>query len=286
MFQVGNLHAPHRISPVHAVPPRQLLQRICVRKPYFALSDMSFDGETFVARARAELPQGREVGPMRGAEVSRHGAIAGLCAAALQQQDDRRRYYLAQEATYINKLHRGAYGLPVDFAARVLELDKRTARSVITAVVEDEPLGELTVSYTILSEAAFDRLFQSRQREHTQQQFLNNALGGTITRTGQAIQRMIPAVPDEVCAGHFERYPALPVALLIDQLAELGGELLDGHYLGVRAEVHANDLCWAGEAATFRMAVTQERDGLVTFAGTVLAGSRSVCEATVQLYRC
>jgi hypothetical protein len=286
MFHISNPHSSRVIQPIQEVHAPQLLDRICVRQPYFALSAMSFDGDVFTAKARAELPQGREVGPMRGAEVSRHGAIAGLCAAAVRQQDDKRRYYLAQEAVYVNKLHRGTYGQWVDFSARVVNLDKRSASSVVTAMLDGEPVGELTVNYTILSEAAFERLFQNRRREQDSASFLQRALGGTVTRDDQAIQRVVAAIPVEVCAGHFEGYPALPVALLIDQLAELGGELLGGSYLGVRAEVHANDLCWAGEAATFRMALVQERDRVVTFRGTVLAGTRSVCEATIQLYRC
>ena len=46
-----------------------LLERICVRPPYFALHCPQLEGEVFVAEAKAELPQGLALGPMRGSAV-------------------------------------------------------------------------------------------------------------------------------------------------------------------------------------------------------------------------
>src|SRR5690606_12412244 len=77
---------------------RELLARICVRPPYFALTDLSLEGLELHATARAESPAYSEVGAMPAAELGRHAAIVGLTVAASRQADDDRRYYLARRA--------------------------------------------------------------------------------------------------------------------------------------------------------------------------------------------
>lgn len=246
---------------------------------------MRSEEDTFTAQARAEFEAGREIGPMRGSEVSRHGAIAGLCAAAAQQRDDKRRFYLAQQASYTGFLNHAPYGSPVTFQARVLELDKRHATSRIVATAGGETVAELRVRYTILSEAAFGRLFLGWRRDTPKGQSMQALPRGAIQRQGKVIRRCIERVPVESCSGHFDSYPALPVALLIDQLAGLGGEYMDSPYLGVSAKVHANDLCWADEQVIFEQLEESQQRGIYTFQGRVYANQREVCQAVMQLKR-
>ncbi|ADI15731.1 hypothetical protein [Truepera radiovictrix] len=269
-----------------------LLTRICVSRPYFALDKLRAHEGRFYATAAADLPLGREVGPMSSAEISRHAAIAGLCGAALAQGDDDRRFYLAQRAEFYALPSAAPYGTPVSFCAQLEDLNKRSARSSITASVGDEPLARLEVSYTILTEYAFRRLFRHRARATAPRARMCAALPGRLSVTDTASYE-VPAVPEAACAGHFASYPALPVALLVGQLGDTASHLLaTGAFRGVRASVVASDLCWAGEAARFEVrrapeAFADERallaTGIAGFDCRVLAGEREVCTAKMLL---
>ena len=65
------------IYPPETVDEGNLLGRICVSRPYYALTNPTRVGDTFYASAVADLPLGAEVGPMSSAEISRHAAISG-----------------------------------------------------------------------------------------------------------------------------------------------------------------------------------------------------------------
>ncbi|WP_019586081.1 hypothetical protein [Deinococcus apachensis] len=268
---------PFPVNPVQ-VEEEALLRRICVRPPYFALQALQFDGETFGAQVRAELPQGAELGPIQGAELSRHAAIAGLCRAALEQGDDKRRYYLAQQARYEGYPSDAPYGSPVALRAALIDLSKRMARTSIVATVGGVPLAHLEVEYTVLTEAAFERLFQSRRRPTPESGAAMGALPpGLIERRGQTLTRTLEGVPAEACAGHFEHYPAMPVAILMGQLAELAGLGLGGGrvpYRVVRGRVEAQDFCWAGEPARFEVTPAAHEGKLHTFRCAAHASGR------------
>lgn len=268
------------------VEPARLLDRICVRAPYFALRQLRYDASVLQATASYPGVRGREYGPMPGAEISRHAAIAGLSVAALAQPDSSRRYYLAQEATYQGRFNRVPFGHDVQFTAELLGLDKRQARSRIVAHALGETVAEVEVLYTILTDMAFSRLFRHRQ----QPEFLGAGLqdlaalpSGTTRREGDRLIREIASIPAAACAGHFDGYPAMPVAILMGQLAQLAGEAFGGPFHIPSASVQASDFCWAGEAARFEVAPRQVTALRTTYACSAHADDRLVGQMTLTL---
>ncbi|WP_309572649.1 hypothetical protein, partial [Deinococcus sp.] len=210
-----------------------LMQRICVRAPYFALQNLRlFDG-TFMAEATAESRASAEQGPMQAAEISRHAAICGLCAVALNFDDDDRRYYLAQDATYTGFRNVSPYGTEVSFSATVLERNKRQAMAEITITAGGEELAHLRVTYTILSEASFRRLFRSKHDpEFSSLRYdrMPEPPAGEFSTEGNTTVLTLPEVPRDACAGHFEQYPAMPVAVLMGQLGVVASRHYDAPY--------------------------------------------------------
>lgn len=264
-----------------------LLKRICVRPPYFALGNIRFSNTTTTleATAWAETPSGLELGPMSGAEMGRHAAIAGLCLVALLQKDDRRRYYLARQAECVAHGNDAPFGSPVHFRASLSGVGKRHARAVVTAETEHHPLITFDIGYTILTEETFQRLF-SMYRTETSSRFdaYNALLPGHLTRGDDWAEYRVEQVPTSACAGHFENYPALPISVLMGQLMRLAGQILAETpvpYQGVHASTEASDLCWAGESALFRVKRTR-RSGLehhfdcVAFAEERVVGTMSL----------
>jgi len=246
-----------------------------VRPPYFALTDISAAGVELQATTVAESPAFQERGPMPAAELGRHAAIVGLSIAAFQQDDEDRRYYLARRAECLYQPNPAPYGTPVRFTGHLLDLDKRKARAAIIATASGAPLASFEVDYTVLTDSAFQRLFRIRSRltPHTPSPYgslLSTAWHGTTEYAEQVVEEL----PTSACVGHFDGYPALPVAVLMGQLSYLAGRLHDVPYRVVRGQVEASDLVWAGERAHFRVT----RDGVSEDLGT-LGSHRYRCEA-------
>lgn len=274
----------------------ELLARIGVRPPYFALYDLAVEGLEFRATAEAESPAYLEHGPMPAAELGRHAAIAGLCHAAVRQSDDRRRYFLAKRAECRYVSNPAPYGTPVRFASRIVELNKRACRAAVTAEAAGAPLAAFEVDYTILTESAFQRLFRSRSRPTPDGPspygaLLVEAWNGAAEGPAVRAEQVVGEVPASACVGHFDGYPALPVAVLMGQLSYLAGRLFGDPprpYRVVRGEVAASDLAWAGETATFRAWRDGEGgapgvDGTPRFTCEALAGDRRVGGMTLWL---
>ena len=248
-----------------------LLERICVRSPYFNLQRLHLADGVLHAVAPAELKLPQERSPMSAAEMGRHAAIAGLCAAALAQEDDARRYYLAQRARFTG-LGNGNLESEVRFQARLTHLDKRQADAQVAVTAGGEPLAGLEVHYTVLTETAFARLFRAKQGGTALTSGYVAELDGTLYKSRDEAVFDVPAIPLGVCAGHFERYPALPVAVLMSYLTRLGGRLVRGPYRSVYGAVEASGLCWAGEDVRFEVERTHQDGSQHHFLGRAVSG--------------
>ncbi|WP_407572656.1 hypothetical protein [Deinococcus altitudinis] len=271
---------------LNILPAPELLQRICVRPPYFALEQLRYQAGVLSAVATSASSDGPEYGPMPGAELSRHAAIAGLSVAAMAQSDDHRRYYLAQEARYSGTLNRAPLGTPVHLTAELISLDKRQARSRIVATADGAPLAEVEVSYTILTDSAFSRLFRNRYQPHFSAAALTEILPlplGQVRQEGALLVREVDQVPAGSCAGHFDGYPAMPVAILMGQLAELAGQALGQPFHISEATVRASDFCWAGEAARFEVTAGLTTPHSTGFTCAAFADERAIGQMELTL---
>lgn len=279
----------HLESPADSLIRPSLLERVGVRPPYFALTDIDIAGRVVRATTAAESPAFLEIGPMPAAELGRHAAIVGLAAVAAQQPDNRRRYYLARRAECRYVPNEAPYGAPVRFHGRVIEHDKRTARAAIDATANGEPLASFVVDYTVLTDSAFERLFRTRAKPTPS---APSPYGSLLTTSWQGTTEMaeqvVESLPVSACVGHFDGYPALPVAVLMGQLSYLAGRLHEVPYRVVRGDVEASDLVWAGERAVFRVARhgegdTQDTLGSRRYRCEAWAGDRSVAAMTLWL---
>lgn len=281
-------------SPVEVA---ELLRRICVRPPYFALQDLHSHGQTFSGTAVAERAVTNEVGPMQACEISRHAAIAGLCAAALTFEDADRRFYLAQDATYEGFSNPAPYGSVVTFHATLADKNKRQAVSDIVVTAGGLPLAQLRVTYTLLNEPSFRRLFRSKYSpsfsagalEALRLERMPDLPGGVLsgpvlTEAGSTTTLSVDCVPELACAGHFEHYPAMPVAVLMGELGRVAGRHYHAPYWVQAATMSASDFCWAGEAARFVVTALpgEGHHGEGEYIGTAYAAETPVSDVTFR----
>jgi len=231
----------------------QVLERISVRPPYFTLEDLALEGTYFEATARAEAPLYLEQGPMTAAEAGRHAALAGSCNIAMAQRDNKRRFYLAKEALCRYTVNSAPYGSPVNFKSSITLFDKRQAATHVLAEAGGHPLAEFDISYTILMETTFERLF--KRKAHPTPEVASPYGKLLIESCDQGpdwAEQRLEVIPVHACPGHFQNFPALPVAVLMGQLSYLAGRIAGNPFRILRGDVRASDLGWAGEAISFR----------------------------------
>ncbi len=278
---------PSARSGTIALSHADIERRICVRRPYFALTDMALEGRVFTARARAEAPPYSEVGPITAADLGRHAAIAGLSNVAAIHDDDDRRYYLAQHAECAYVVNEAPFGTLIDLRSEVIDRTKRVSRVRVVATAAAAPLASFELSYTILTSSAFGRLFRHRAMHTPSAPSPYGRLLETEFVRGEGYaEATLDALPASACVGHFDSYPALPVAVLMGQLSYLAGRLVSedsAPFRVVRGSIDATDLAWAGERARFRVERDGLEDGLQRFACSVHADARQVGAMTLWL---
>lgn len=236
---------------------------VAVRPPYFALDDISISPCSITAQVRPSHPMRREQGPIAAAEAGRHLAIAGAVAAATKNNAIGKHFYLARQAVIQKAANPGVVLKKADLlqiTATSPGVSKRRASATATiSQTEEGKAQELytpSVDYDVLSQGLFKRLVG-----HAPQCGLNSlshvdvlAMDLPISngQDGQLGARIL--VQPHHCIGHFQEFPALPVAKLMHLLSNLAAENLAAvldrpavHMNVERAVVSAERLAPAGD---------------------------------------
>jgi hypothetical protein len=279
----------------------QFKSLIDMRPPYGALDGFELRRPGLVAaRVAPEHPLGHEVGPLAAAEAGRHLAALGACACSSLQRDGAVQYFLAHQARLVRHrdrmpLHNSqfeavAWAHPADDAHAPRSRGPRQRREMSAHAVLREsgsgaPLFELDISYRVLSQSVFQRVFAPHRRDlrgmprdgspvdaerlvARRSNPYRRPLPVEITRrTPESVRAKLRGVTADLCAGHYPLYPALPVATLMQSLSTLCGEVLrvrwgnETSYRVISADVSADRLAFAGERLLFEAAFREAAYG-------------------------
>ncbi|AIY39847.1 hypothetical protein LT85_0687 [Collimonas arenae] len=244
---------------------REICERIAVQAPYFAFTELRGVPNRIVQGTfSSEQPLGFENGPVASAEIGRHLAILGSCAAVAWQAEPpvSQIYYLATKARY-SKLYDVAPREPGAVFQATAEVLRQDRRSLITqaTISAEKPFAHLHCEYQALTEPVFLRLFKdyrvpstpspdhSPYRQSVQLEF-DDAVGHSLIARSKALA---PAR----CAGHFLDYPAWPVAIIVHTVAQTTSRLLhhildkEVSYTVVKCDLSAHQLVPASEPLSF-----------------------------------
>ena len=244
----------------------------------------------------ASPPVAPERGAIEAAQVARHLAILGSCAAALSRDDDEPHHYLATKAHYA-RLSGGpdaVQGGILEAEAVASWIDRRNARALVKLItMEGQGLHLLDVHYSVLTPKMFTRL-------HPPVELVDNAAADSVAgaRTGdgeivaldhEGIEVDGGIIPAEACAGHFPGYPAAPVAIVMGRLcraaglalsarldAEIGYQIEEGH-------VVASRLARAGQRLALAASYERPVSGGHLLRGTATADGEVVGEVSVTM---
>lgn len=244
-----------------------ICERIAVQAPYFAFTELrGLRNQVVHGTFAPEQPLGFENGPVGAAEVGRHLAILGSCAAVAWQPASQV-YYLATKARYsrLRDVDNGESGAMLHASAEVLKHDKRSmsAQAIISA---EKPFAHLYCEYQALSESVFSRLFKDYHIPSLSPEgsplSANSPYRDSIPLEfdfvdDRSILAYSPPLAPARCAGHFLNYPAWPVAIIGHTASQTIGRLLhhivgkEIHYTVLKCDLCAHQLVSSSEPLSF-----------------------------------
>jgi len=242
----------------------EVCERVGVQAPYFAFLDLEKHSNSSVrGRFIPEHRTGRERGSIAAAEMVRHLATLGTCAAVLEGTP-RPTYYLGTKGRL--KLLPSAKRTAPDGSflaqAEVIEQDKRSlvAHSTISG---DGVLAHFRCEYQVLPEAVFARTFkhyrskplpkpdESPYKEPIELDF--------ETPRALSLTARSRALPASRFAGHFLEYPAWPASVYAETVTRVVDRLLshildrEVEYSVARLDIDALRLISASEPVSFHV---------------------------------
>ncbi|MEN8121727.1 MAG: hypothetical protein ABFS35_15355 [Bacteroidota bacterium] len=251
----------------------KILNKISVKPPYFALSNMVMEtNETLSAMVPVEQPMGNEYGIISAAEAGRHMAILGSCALSIKNPNPGRHYYLAVGAKVKKISNLDETGVLFG-KANVVHLDKRNGIVSTKLFTENgQLLFIIEVTYKIMQHNLFEKLFiQNKQNEpfipiYNSPYQKDHPLSEPIFTNNILKTSLGPLQPNE-CQGHFQNFPAVPVAILMHSLSKAAGQLLAHNmgnkslsYIVERGVVKAENLAFAGSKINIVISQSETED--------------------------
>jgi hypothetical protein len=282
------------------ITDEEIFERIEVCRPYYALRDLhQADDGTMTARVRPNQALGNEVGPITAAETGRHLAILGSTGAALANPAAGRHFYLAFDA----EIRRSRTKVEPDYSGELLVrarshfVDQSTAVCLADIGTDDHrTIYTFVVFYLVVAEPDFRALFA----DHAQDDALldgrpdpyDNVLGlHDVSVWDTRLHASLGTIDPYQCAGHFPGLPAMPVAILMSNIAHAAGELLH-HVIGREqlsytlreASVRAEHLGFAGERVDVHVEYQRYASGTHWFHCAAIAdGTRPIGQAHTKL---
>jgi hypothetical protein len=272
--------------------------RIALQNPYFAFLDLDRQN---VAGVRgtfiAEHSTGHERGPVAAAELVRHLATLGSCAAVVDGSAVPA-YYLGTKGRLKllrNPQHHGQGGL-FQAVSEVLGQDRK---SLVAQSVASGPdfLAHFHCEYQVLPEPVFARTFKhyraepmgdpgrdpgaSPYREPIGLDF-GSPEGLSLTAHSQPL-------PHSRFAGHFFEYPAWPASVYAEAVSRVAGRLLhhmldrEADYSVVRMDIDALRLISASEGVSFHVTCTSASQLLSHYVFSSEVRRGDIVAATIEM---
>ena len=248
-----------------------LLRKIAVEPPYFALGNIQLEGD-FVIKAsfQTELHHPDEISPICTSEVGRHIAILGSLALAKINPVNEKHYYLAKHAIVERT---NVLPHPDDIFTGIVtsaELSKKSGDiSAELLNSKDEVIYRITVNYSVIHHKLFARLFNNNKQlginSSSQNPYVENTPFNFLQIGKEICTASLGMVEPYHCQGHFNEYPAMPVARLGNALINLAGKHyreITGStekYCIVKAEIKAHSLIFAGDEVELKSEIDSQK---------------------------
>jgi len=224
--------------------PEFIIKTICTSSPYFALKKLEILSENTVsAQVPVETFIPRENSVISAAEVGRHLAILGSCAASLIDESFTKKYFLAikAELNYLDPSFKASKESLYAIASAFQYGERKTLSKVNLYTKTGKRVYSLSVVYQIFQEKVFERLFSSHFTLGNENFGFNPYVEflhlHNLSFEENKLKATVGPILAEYCLGHFKNYPALPVAVIMGNLSYAAGKLLH-NILGEECQYH------------------------------------------------
>jgi 3-hydroxymyristoyl/3-hydroxydecanoyl-(acyl carrier protein) dehydratase len=285
--------------------PLDVASSICVSPPYYALSGLrqAAPGEVSANISAEADPMGQAASIGIG-EAGRHLAILGLCGAAAVNPRAGRHFYLARTAHLQWLAPAGERSAPDASRLRGQAHAKFTSPRNAWADTEltdqhDRVLARAQLEYQVMTTAAFARLFA---RTVAEPGIPGPPVPAPATSPhGQALPLSAPRwdrdvltaeleVSADMCAGHFDGFPMLPVATagramtsLLDQVVRRLTGNPATRWLTRTADIAAERFVPAGSTVTFTFRPGRRSGTMHSFHCDARAGTDTIATASFTI---
>lgn len=257
-----------------AVSYDEIAERIDVRRPYYALEEVTRATDGTVEASVAPIQAlGVETGPITAADAARHMAIAGSVAAGLDNPAAGRHMYLAYDAEFRRSRQRPPEdATDLRITARHTWIDPGVVHALaILRTAEGAAVNTLSVYYLVMAHDDFFGFFADNQRPAL-------AAPGDPYREvigleraevdGGRLRASLGEIDERFCVGHFDGLPAMPVAYLMSNVLDANAQLLQQlldldavQYTVREGSVRAEALAFAGERVDIEVEYQQFAGG-------------------------
>lgn len=238
--------------------------RIALQSPYFSFMDLDRQSAAGIRGTfAAEHSTGHERGPVAAAELVRHLATLGSCAAVIDGSAAPA-YYLGTKGRLKllrNPQHREQGGM-FQAVSEVLGQDRK---SLVAQSVASGPdfLAHFHCEYQVLPEPVFARTFKHYRTEPVLDPGdspYREPIGLDFeSPQGLSLTAHSRPLPHSRFAGHFFEYPAWPASVYAETVSRVVGRLLhhmldrEVDYSVVRMDIDALRLISASEGVSFHI---------------------------------
>lgn len=266
---------------------------ICVTRPYYALQDLRSVRPGHVeAVVPIQSPPGRQTQVISLGEVGRHLAVLGLTAAATNNTATGRHFYLAHRA--VGRMYAAGESPAPGPLHGIASIQGQNRRKALAHTELRDSAGTLIarmdVQYKVMTAAVFRRLMGTpavADAEPGPNPYRHAMpISDVSVHSGRGSAKL--DVRPEMCRGHFDGYPALPVAVAGYASFALFHRVLD-QVVGPDARwrcgafrLKADNLAAAGQTCTVEIEPTPARLADQAFLGTVRVGDRTASQIWVD----
>ncbi len=278
-----------------------ILNSICTSPPYFALKNLQcISNRRVKALIPVEYLNAHDAGIISAGEAARHLAILGTCAASLLDESQEKKYYLSTRAEFNFLDNSALYNTPrhqlEGVASATSNYDGTITAKANLYGANYSRLITLSVQYKVFKKKIFERIFKNHRMDICKRDTHANPYSfpikiHSIEINNQSLTAIYGPIQPEDCLGHFDYFPALPVAIVIENFGAAICKLLE-HALGTKnfkyvvrfTQVEAFVLAFSGETIQIQVNCLEIFINNHTFLCTALnAKSQVICRLLIEL---
>ncbi len=235
-----------------------------VTEPYYALENLSLENDEILkASIKKQLACKHEVKGMSYSEAGRHLAILGSLALANSNPLKEKHYYLANKA-YVERVYQEAYD-EVDHIGYMKTVSFNRKNAIAEGhltTTTGEIIYKIKVEYSVLTASLFERMFKKHKQETNKPVGFNPYKDSIplydIVKSKEQCSASMGLIKKEVCVGHFDDYPALPVARIaqiLTAMASIQNNIIEEILKPIKIKrviLYANSFLFAGETMNLK----------------------------------